>query len=111
MNFLSIFPEDVDGLGHLSSTERKKERQRIKKLKAKESAEKNSKEEEDCNAVTDGEGVQVPSKDLDPSGEKFLQGDFIQEAATWCSFFTNRTSFCSPETLTRLCEVMLRRWV
>ena len=41
---LTDSPEDIDGLGHLPTAERKKERMKLKKLKEKEKKEKEAKE-------------------------------------------------------------------
>ena len=110
-------PEDIDGLGHLSPADRKKERARIKKLKDKEKKEAEDKtkaEEEDkkwnSNPNKAEEEEEAESKkDPDPTGELLLTRDFQAEAAVWCGFFTDRMAGLDSETLALVCEIQMRR--
>lgn len=108
-------PEDIDGLGHLSAADRKKEKAKIKKrkekeLKAFEEKEKAQAEEAKWNGK---EAVGDEVKDLDPFGEKILQRNYLAECGVWCSlvapFRVNNETICVPDTLALVCDVMMRR--
>eukprot|EP00981_Chlorochromonas_danica_P009552 scaffold2727_cov161-Ochromonas_danica.AAC.15 len=98
-------PEDIDGLGHLSPAERKKERLRLKKKKARDVAAKepvNNKEKEEPS-------VSKPNEDEDLEGEQLLSKDFTTEIASWCALLAPHLEHCSAETLAIYCEACLRR--
>ena len=108
-------PEDIDGLGHLSGPERKKEKAKIKKRKEKdlkvfEEKEKAQAEEAKWNGK---ENAREEVKDLDPFGEKILQRNYLVECGVWCSlvapFRPNNETICGPDTLALVCDVMIRR--
>jgi peptide alpha-N-acetyltransferase len=92
-------PEDIDGLGHLSSAERKKERARQKKIK-----DKRDKSIADGTIVID-EDV----KDKDVNGDSYLNKNFLNESYIWCNQLSSRVTLCTPETLVLLCDVMIRK--
>ena len=108
-------PEDIDGLGHLSAADRKKEKAKIKKrkekeLKAFEEKEKAQAEEAKWNGK---EAVGDEVKDPDPFGEKILQRNYLAECGVWCAlvapFRVNSETICVPDTLALVCDVMMRR--
>lgn len=90
------FPEDIDGLGHLSPAERKKERSKLKKKKLKE---------DDAAKVV----AEDDKTDQDPEGDLLLQKDFLSESNSWCSYLQNRLSLCEGKTLALIAEIMFRR--
>jgi hypothetical protein len=94
-------PEDIDGLGHLTPADRKKER-------AKQKKKKMQKDDDTAKIQTTEDDSEVKI-DTDPDGELLLQKDFLLEAASWCSHLQNRLHLCSSETLTLFAEVMSRR--
>lgn len=113
-------PEDIDGLGHLSSLERKKERAKRKKLKQRESKaeeEREKERQEEAKRFGGGAGGGGAAsskdadevKDTDPQGESLLQKNFLAEATAWCSRLSSRISICDPETQALVAEVALRR--
>lgn len=85
-------PEDVDGLGHLSAAERKKERVKLKKLKAKEAQANldgiDALNKSESAAAASGKSDEDETsgkkkKDADPLGEKLFETiskDVIGEA-------------------------------
>ena len=108
-------PEDIDGLGHLSAADRKKEKAKIKKrkekeMKAFEEKEKAQAEEAKWNGK---EAVGDETKDPDPFGEKILQRNYLVECGVWCAlvapFRVNGETICAPDTLALVCDVMMRR--
>ena len=108
-------PEDIDGLGHLSSADRKKEKTRLKKrkekeLKAFEDKEKAQVEEAKWNGK---DSASEEQKDLDPFGEKILQKNYLAECSAWCTlvapFRVDGSMVCGPDTLALVCDVMIRR--
>lgn len=103
-------PEDIDGLGHLSSSERKKERAKQKKRKQKEEEDKVKDSPDSTNIQDNSNEENSRTKDSDPSGEALLQKDFLTEANLWCSFISNRLESCSPDILALYSEVMIRRF-
>ncbi len=89
------YPEDIDGLGHLSPAERKRERAKLKKKRQQK--EDHPVEEETKQA------------DHDPDGEQLLQKDFLIESGSWCNYLQNRIQLCDGDTLSLLAEIMVRR--
>jgi peptide alpha-N-acetyltransferase len=120
-------PEDVDGLGHLSTAERKKERAKVKKQREKEAAERaRAKEAKNQEASKDDdEDKDSKKEDADPYGDSYVTNkDFLQEANTWCNALLQfaappMSGFpstegdllhrCSPETLALIAEVNIRK--
>lgn len=105
-------PEDLDGLGHLSAADRRKERAKLKKRRAKELAKaealkKVQSEEAKWDSKKDEEAA--VKKDPDPLGETYLQKNFLAEAGVWCGHLAGRISGCEPATLCLVSEVMMRR--
>lgn len=108
-------PEDIDGLGHLSGPERKKEKAKIKKRKDKDLKvfEEKEKAQADEAKWNGKENAREEVKDLDPFGEKILQRNYLAECGVWCSliapFRTESETICGPDTLALVCDVMIRR--
>ena len=108
-------PEDIDGLGHLSAADRKKEKARLKKRKEKELKVFEDKEKAQAEEAkwSGKEVVGEEVKDADPFGEKILQKNYLQECSVWCNliapFRSNSAMICSPDTLALVCDVMIRR--
>jgi hypothetical protein len=92
-------PEDIDGLGHLSPAERKKERSKLKKKKVVK----------DDDMAVDVKDEDFKNVDPDPEGEQLLQKDFLLESGTWCSYLQNRLHLCDGKTLALVAEIMIRR--
>jgi hypothetical protein len=92
--YLHLFdcPEDIDGLGHLTAAERKKERAKLRK--------KQQKTEKD---VVDG------NDETNKKIEVSYFGDCIKESLSWCKYFDQFLSLCECETLSLVSEVHLRR--
>lgn len=132
--YLCDCPEDVDGLGHLSPADRKKERARIKKAKEQQEKKKEQQQQQQAKdkkdagtsaGAEDGEDSKSSQKnsDPDPHGEALLhQKDFLAEAALWTNPLLNYAAppvqgleagdlidDCSCETLALVAEVHLRR--
>ena len=104
-------PEDLEGLGHLSKEERKKEKAKRKKLKAKEvklQEEREKAAEEEAKWMGKASSPQAV-KDADPLGDKFLEKKFLDEAQAWCALLAPRLSACESETLALYVEVQIRR--
>lgn len=104
-------PEDVDGLGHLSAAERKKEREKLKKAKkkrekAEEAKELAMKEDAKWNGKA---GEDDKSKDEGEDGEKLLQKDFLVECEAWCTPIQNYLSLCDCETIALYAEANMKR--
>lgn len=91
-------PEDIDGLGHLSSVDRKKERAKQKKIKDKR-----------AKAIADGTIVVEEEKDNDANGDIYLTKNFLNETFIWCTQLSSRVSLMAPETLVLLCDAMMRK--
>lgn len=127
-------PEDVDGLGHLSAADRKKERAKVKKQREREAAERARQREEkerEREAAASGnkkdaaDEKEDKKEDADPYGDAYVTNkDFLQEAHTWCqSLFQfhappvhglpdhdgDLLATCSAETLALVAEVQIRR--
>lgn len=104
-------PEDIEGLGHLSKEERKKEKAKRKKQKAKEvkAAEEKEKAAEEEAKWMGKASAPTPAKDADPTGEKYLAKNFLEEAQLWCAQLASRLSACEPETLALFVEVQILR--
>ena len=104
-------PEDHDGLGHLTAKDRKKERERRKKAKAKElkaEEEKAKKAMEEAEWL--GKAAQTPSdKDSDPYGEVLLTKNHGEEAYSWAIKLIPHLTSCTPEVISLVAEVMIRR--
>lgn len=81
-------PEDIDGLGHLSAAERKKERAKMRKKRSK------NKEGDEEEASED--------KDSD-------MGDCLKEATDWCRSVESVFHLSSCQTLSLIAEVYLRK--
>jgi hypothetical protein len=92
--YLHLFdcPEDIDGLGHLSAAERKKERAKLRK--------RQQKTEKDIGGGSDETIKKTEINDF---------GDCIKESLTWCKYFDQFYSLCECETLSLVTEVHLRR--
>lgn len=111
--YLHEFPEDVDGLGHLSPADRKKERAKQKKLKKKAEDEKAAAEA----AAAAEEGIdkgkekdkEKPKKDTEPDEDILLAKDFMAEAVLWTSVLTKRLASCDAETIALICDLNVRR--
>jgi hypothetical protein len=111
--YLLDFPEDIDGLGHLSAADRKKERAKLKKKKTTES---------DKVQIKDGNN-DAKEKVSDPNGELLLQKDFLSEAYTWCQHLLSWSAppqhgsvelgdlltKCSAENIALIVDVLIRR--
>lgn len=127
-------PEDVDGLGHLSAADRKKERAKIKKQREREAAERTRQREEkerEREAAAAGnkkdaaDEKEDKKEDADPYGDAYVTNkDFLQEANTWCQALFqfhappvhglpdhdgDLLAACSAETLALVAEVQIRR--
>jgi N-alpha-acetyltransferase 15/16, NatA auxiliary subunit len=104
-------PEDIDGLGHLSPAERKKERAKLKKKKAKEEKEKEEKEKaaKDANAAQAAVSSAKDNTDPDPVGAQLLSKDLSAELTHWCSLLSAHLGQCSADTLSVYVEASLRR--
>lgn len=105
-------PEDIEGLGHLSKEDRKKEKARRKKVKAKEvkaAEEKEKAAEEEAKWMGKAASTPTPAKDADPTGEKHLAKNFLEEAQAWCALLASRLPACEPETLALFVEVQILR--
>ena len=108
-------PEDIDGLGHLSGPERKKEKAKIKKRKEKDLKvfEEKEKAQADEAKWNGKENAREEVKDLDPFGEKILQRNYLAECGVWCGliapFRIESETICGPDTLALVCDVMIRR--
>lgn len=72
-------PEDIDGLGHLSAADRKKERAKLKKLKMKNETTTTS------TTTTAGGDEETEKKEnsVEKEEEMLLTKDFLQESSTW----------------------------
>ena len=109
------YPEDLDGLGHLSAADRKKEKVKIKKRKEKEmkAFEEKEKAQADEAKWNGKENVAEELKDSDPFGEKILLKNFLGECGEWCAliapFRIENETVCGPDTLALVCDVMIRR--
>lgn len=82
-------PEDVDGLGHLSPAERKKERAKAKKRIAAAAAASGSSTAEEVPGI--------------------LSRDHTAELATWCTQIATHLQECSTDTIALYAEACLRR--
>ena len=108
-------PEDIDGLGHLSGPERKKEKAKIKKRKEKDLkvVEEKEKAQADEAKWNGKDNARDEVKDSDPFGEKILQKNYLIECGVWCSlispFRVDNETICGPDTLALVCDVMIRR--
>ena len=103
-------PEDHDGLGHLPSKERKKERERRKKQKAKElKAEEERAKKLADEAEFEGKASAPPSKDEDPYGDILLAKNHSEEAYNWAMKLMPHLSYCTPEVLALIVDIMVRR--
>lgn len=109
-------PEDIDGLGHLSKEERKKEKARRKKkrdrdVKAQEASDKAVAEE----AKWSGKAAPAQTKDTDPLGERLVTSvdgksrNFAEDAQAWCALLAPRLASSEPDTLALYTEIQLRR--
>lgn len=104
-------PEDVDGLAHLPSKERKKERERRKKHKARDAK---AEEERTQQALKEAEWMGAPKpqegpKDPDPFGDTYLAKSFGDEAYSWAQILTPHLEQCSAKSLALISDVMVRR--
>lgn len=120
-------PEDIDGLGHLTAQERKKERaRRVKEKKARElqqqkdavAKQQQIAEEAEANKAKDEKDEEKDSsnnndkdKDEDPLGESYITNkDFLLEATNnWVNLITHRNEVCAPELLALIADIMIRR--
>ena len=110
------YPEDLEGLGHLSPADRKKERARLKKQREKEKKEADEKERKAAEEAQ-WSGEKPPGdgrvKDVEPSGEAYLTptapATFLTEAAAWVNTISPAALLGDPETLALATEVSLRR--
>jgi hypothetical protein len=82
-------PEDIDGLGHLTAAERKKERGKLKKKK--------TKEEEETETAVEKSG-----------DDTFTVEKLLPDALDWCSSAENVYSHLDCSTLSILSEVYIR---
>ena len=115
--YLTDFPEDIDGFGHLPAVERKKEKAKLKKRKEKElklfeEKEKATEEEAKWSGKESSSNSDV-IKDSDPFGEKILMNNYLAECSSWCNlifpFHVNQKTICDPDSLALVCDVMIRK--
>ena len=108
--------EDVD-MSSLSPEERKKEKNRLRKLKKKEveaeEAKKRAADEEAAREKKSGSEKNankpfVMPKDEDPNGEKLLEKCNLEECARW-SMQIQKLEGCEVETHVLIADVMIRR--
>jgi hypothetical protein len=108
-------PEDIDGLGHLSAKDRKKERERIKKRKAKLAEAAQQAKAEDG---VDGEAAAlVPKPEAQPKyaeieegiADGFLTRNFLTECESWCALLLPVARLLEPDLLTLVGEVCMRK--
>ncbi|KAJ1385974.1 hypothetical protein B484DRAFT_12336, partial [Ochromonadaceae sp. CCMP2298] len=90
--------QDAEGLGHLPPAERKKERLRLKKAKAK-------KEEE--RVVVAG-GAEKESGE--PQEDELLARDFLAEAGVWMAPVGGKVRLLEPATVALMVDVYVRTW-
>lgn len=114
-------PEDIDGLGHLSAKDRKKERERIKKRKLKEAdaiakAQAQALAEQQATERESGEEKDAANKakkvifvDEDPAGDKYLTKNFLLECEILCQLMIPRVQMLNADTLALMAEVYFRR--
>ena len=108
-------PEDIDGLGHLNTADRKKEKIRLKKQRDKEKKLLEEKEKEEFeNAKWDSASKKEKDfeeeRDSDPFGEKFLlQKNFLQEASVLCQYVSTQMVASEADTLALIADVMIRK--
>lgn len=86
--YLLDFPEDIDGLGHLSAADRKKERSKLKKKKTKE-----TKDEDQQNEEPD---------------ESLMVDKLLPEALEWCQSVEGVYPSLDCNTLAVVSEVFIR---
>lgn len=82
-------PEDVDGLGHLSAAERKKERAKLRKRKGKDDEGEDGKENENVGDIN--------------------LSNCLNDALEWSKKLETCISCCECETLSILAELHIRR--
>ena len=105
-------PEDIDGLGHMTPKERKKEKDRRKKIQARDAK---AEDERIAAAIEEAKwmGKDLPQgetkKDADPVGEEYLSKNFLEEAYLWTQKMSSHYSACEPETLSLVVDVLVRR--
>jgi peptide alpha-N-acetyltransferase len=106
--YLIDTPEDIDGLGHLSAADRKKERAKLKKKKAKAEEKAKNGSDEKASAEAGTEKTNDKDVDEDPLGEKLLAKNWLDEAVSWSMSMMSVAGLCHPETLALMAEALLR---
>ena len=105
-------PDDLDGLGELNPKDRKKERDRRKKQKAKDLKAEEARvaaAEEEAKRFGSTKARDTPKIDTDVDGDKFLARNFLEEAHAWIARLATELSHCEPETLALVSEVYIRQ--